>query len=253
LTAVCTLAHEVVAKDALAEISKSRVDKAGRRLRLNAEGELDLDSEELADERDIVRTFRSAHGEPLSAVAANLRYYVRQESDLMIIGRRLKRVPTIIDKLTRHPEMALSRMHDIGGCRAVLRNEDEVRAIADRLEKNWEMAHLPYDYITEPKEDGYRAIHLVVRRHGCRIEVQLRTVNQHRWAELIERVDRESPFLGLKTGRSLRLPREYYALGAELLELEERGQPIPPATLDRFRGLNRRIFGDEQEQETDGT
>jgi ppGpp synthetase/RelA/SpoT-type nucleotidyltranferase len=173
----------------------------------------------------------------------------------MIIGKRLKRVPTIIDKLTRHPEMALSRMHDIGGCRAVLRNEGEVRAIAARLEGNWEMAHPPYDYIAEPKPDGYRAIHLVNRRHGCRVEIQLRTINQHRWAELIERLDRERPFLGLKTGRAHRLMREYYALGAELLDHEDKGTAIDTSTLDRFRSLNRRIFDrpDEGEEIDDGT
>lgn len=143
--------------DVLAEISKSRVDKAGKRLRHQAEGELDLLPDEMVAERAVVREFRLAHGRPLALVASNLRYYVQQESDLMIIGKRLKRVPTIIDKLTRHPEMALSRMHDIGGCRAVLRDEKEVRAVATRLQRNWEMAHEPYDYIANPKPDGYRA------------------------------------------------------------------------------------------------
>jgi putative GTP pyrophosphokinase len=231
----------VVDKHPLAGISKSRVDKAGRRLHAQAEGELDLEPEEVAAEREIVREFRAAHGRPLQAVAANLRYYVRESSDLMIIGKRLKRVPTIIDKLTRHPEMALSRMHDIGGCRAVLRSEQEVRAIAARLETNWEMVHPPYDYIAVPKADGYRAIHLITRRHECRIEIQLRTVSQHRWAELIERLDRDRPFLGLKTGRAARLFREYYALGADLLEKEDKGESIETSELTRFRRLNERI------------
>jgi ppGpp synthetase/RelA/SpoT-type nucleotidyltranferase len=235
-------------KNALEGISKSRVDKAGKRLRAHAEGDLELDAEALAAERERVREFRLAHGRPLALVAANLRYYVRQESDLMIIGRRLKRVPTIIDKLTRHPEMALSRMHDIGGCRAVLRNEEQVRAICSRLEGNWDLAHAPYDYIARPKDDGYRAVHLVVWRESCRVEVQLRTISQHRWAELIERLDRERPFLGLKTGRAHRLTREYYSLGAELLEKEDRGEQITEAELDRFRRLNHRIFDRDDER-----
>ncbi len=201
-----------------------------------------------------MREFRAAHGPPLAAVAMNLRYYVKEQSELRIIGKRLKRVPTIEDKLVRHPEMALARMHDIGGCRAVLADEAEVRAVAARLEANWSLAHDPYDYISEPKEDGYRAIHLVVRRHGCRIEVQLRTLVQHGWAELIERLDRERPMLGLKTGRAHRLFREYYALGAELLAGGERGQSASPETLEEFRKLNRRIFAEQKEtKEIDGT
>lgn len=126
----------MAARNALAGISKSRVNRAGETLRLQAEGELDLDSEELSEQRNVVREFRRLHGKPMQAVAANLRYYVREKSDLMIIGKRLKRVPTIIDKLTRYPEMDLARMHDIGGCRAVLKDEDEVRAVAARLERN---------------------------------------------------------------------------------------------------------------------
>jgi putative GTP pyrophosphokinase len=139
-------------------------------------------------------------------------------------------------------------MHDIGGCRAVLASEEEVRAIAARLEKNWELAHEPYDYISKPKEDGYRAIHLVIRRHGCRIEVQLRTLVQHAWAELIERLDRERPLLGLKMGRADRSFRDYYALGAQMLADSERGESPSQETLERFRELNRRIFGEKRER-----
>jgi ppGpp synthetase/RelA/SpoT-type nucleotidyltranferase len=244
----------MVVKNALADISKSRVNKAGQYLREHAEGDLDLDAEGLAEQREIVREFRVAHGSPLAAVAMNLRYYVKQESKMRIIGKRLKRVPTIIDKLVRHPDMALARMHDIGGCRAVLADEGEVRAVAARLEQNWDLAHEPYDYITHPKEDGYRAIHLVIRRHGCRIEVQLRTVVQHGWAELIERLDREKPLLGLKTGRANRLFREYYAMGAQLLADGEKGAVASQATLAEFRKLNRRIFNEHPEgREIDGT
>lgn len=239
----------MVAKNALADVSKSRVNRAGEILRLHAEDalNLELDAEELAEQRDLVREFRRLHGKPTQAVASNLRYYVREQSDLMIIGKRLKRVPTIIDKLTRYPEMNLARMHDIGGCRAVLKDEQEVRSVATRLEENWSLARPSYDYITHPKEDGYRAIHLVVLRHCCRIEVQLRTMVQHGWAELIERIDRERPMLGLKAGRAHRPFREYYALGAQLLADNEDGRKSSEQALDRFRELNRRIFSQDIE------
>ena len=44
------------------------------------------------------------------------------------VSRRYKHIPTIIDKLRREPGMNLGRMADIGGCRAVLRDLDEVSA-----------------------------------------------------------------------------------------------------------------------------
>jgi len=238
----------VVEKNVLAGISKSRVNRAGEVLRLHAEEKLDLDTEELSEQRELVREFRRLHGRPTQAVASSLRYYVREQSDLTIIGRRLKRVPTIIDKLTRYPDMDLARMHDIGGCRAVLKDEQEVRSVASRLEKTWSLTRPPYDYISQPKEDGYRAIHLVVRRHGCRIEVQLRTMVQHGWAELIEGIDRQKPMLGLKMGRAHRSFREYYALGAKLLADIENGEKSSQQDLDRFRELNRRIFDQNAEE-----
>jgi ppGpp synthetase/RelA/SpoT-type nucleotidyltranferase len=40
--------------------------------------------------------------------------------------------------------------------------------------------------VAEPKQSGYRAIHHDVRRDGRVIEVQLRTIRQHAWANQVE-------------------------------------------------------------------
>lgn len=137
-------------------VSKSRLDKAGRRLQASAAGELDLLGSDIEEEAAIVAAFRKLHGPALSRVAANLRYYVHNESRLMIVGQRLKRTPTIIDKLERHPKMKLSRMHDIAGCRAVVESTSNVYAISDELAKQrrWDIVRT-YDYVAEPKDDGY--------------------------------------------------------------------------------------------------
>jgi ppGpp synthetase/RelA/SpoT-type nucleotidyltranferase len=39
-----------------------------------------------------------------------------------LIAQRIKRIRAIAIKLRRNPNMKLSKMHDIGGCRAVMRS-----------------------------------------------------------------------------------------------------------------------------------
>lgn len=234
----------VVEKDVLAGISKSRVDRAGRALRRHAQGEIELTATELEDEREIVAQFRGAHGQPMQTVKSNLAYHVNQVAEINAIGQRLKRIPTIEDKLTRHPKMALSRMQDVGGCRAVLVTTEELREVEKRLRdaRGWSIKPgTEYDYIDHPKSDGYRAVHLIERRHGCQIEVQLRTMVQHAWAETVERLDRQSRFGELKLGRAPDHVRDYYALGAALLALRERNEKADPEMLDRFREMNRKV------------
>jgi hypothetical protein len=92
------------------EASKARVTKAGERLRAVRLGEDQLPPDDYAAERAIVETFRAEHAQPLTRVAAGLRYYVIRETGQHAtierpVGQRLKAMPTILDKLTRHPKM----------------------------------------------------------------------------------------------------------------------------------------------------
>lgn len=222
--------------------SKNRINIAGARLRDWFEMKLDLTDDELLEETAVVTYFRKQHSYPLQMVAANLRHFVAKvDGGKPVIAQRLKRLPTIVDKLVREPGMNLSRMHDIAGCRAVLPTVAQVDAVADGLnrQKRWDVVR-HYDYIRRPKPDGYRARHLVVRKRGQLVEVQLRTSLQHSWAELIERADRELG-LKLKGGEGPADLREYYRLGGSLLAAEERGETPDPENLEKFRALHERV------------
>jgi len=118
------------------------------------------------------------------------------------LGQRLERMVTIRDKLVRQPGMALSRMQDIGGCRAVLLTQADVDAAVEHLRQRHALELLAREagYVAEPKSDGYRAKHVIGRSGGVLIEIQLRTELQHRWAELVEQFDRRRG-TDLKTGR----------------------------------------------------
>ncbi|HVE68708.1 MAG TPA: RelA/SpoT domain-containing protein, partial [Solirubrobacteraceae bacterium] len=187
--------------------------------------------------------YRGVHGHALQTTAAGLRYYVGKHSvlDEIRVGQRLKRLPTIIDKLCREPKMQLARMHDIAGCRAVVRSETEVRAIARHLDRRWDVVR-HYDYMERPKPvSGYRAYHLVVQKEGHLVEVQLRTISQHAWAEVIESTDRRVPTIDLKSGRAPVEVLEYYRLGAELLASRERGDAADDDILKQFRSLHQQV------------
>ena len=94
----------------------------------------------------------------------------------------------------------MSQMQDIGGCRAVVSTMNRL----SMLQFVYETQPLRHrlvrrrDYIKDPKEDGYRSLHLIYRFVGHAtsapwdklwIELQLRTSLQHAWATAVETVD----------------------------------------------------------------
>jgi ppGpp synthetase/RelA/SpoT-type nucleotidyltranferase len=236
----------------VATYSKSRVDRAGQLLAeaLRAVGEdrqgVRLVRTDLAEAVQIVDWWRAEHARPLSRVAANLRYYVAEEGD-PVVAQRLKKFPTIAGKLLREPRMKLSRMADIGGVRAVLPDQDAVYRTGARLRKNWTIIKTR-DYIAGPKDDGYRALHLINRHRGRLVEVQLRTSYQDRWANAVEATARViAP--GLKFGGGPENVRNYFVELAEMVASLDQGRPVDRELLDRLRTLKEHVDTLETERE----
>lgn len=113
----------------------------------------------------------------------------------------------------RQSGMAFSRMQDIGGCRAVVGTATKVDSLVATCEGAAGRSKGPelirkYDYISSPKSDGYRGVHLIYRYrsaakekkawNGLRIEVQIRSRLQHAWASA------QGPEAFRKVCRSLR-------------------------------------------------
>ncbi len=180
--------------------SKKQVEKAGRVIR-KQDGDMD-------QAITVIQNFRAAHLYPLQIIKNLIWKHIRK-LDLLetaTIVRRLKRLPTIINKLQRESldgysdnAISLKRMHDIGGCRVILDSLDDLKHLCQSLSTS-RSAHgvRVYDYITSPKSSGYRGIHRVYKSYehldnhewkGFQIEVQLRTRLQHIWATTVEIVD----------------------------------------------------------------
>lgn len=176
--------------------SKSQVNKAGKLIGSGAGSAL-----EVSEARDKVSNFRSAHAYPLFSVTIHVRKNALAVNPSAIVARRLKRLPTIIDKLKRHPNMNVTTMHDLGGCRVILSTVAEVDALVARLQGATRAQNLitrSYDYLREPgpQSTGYRGIHLVYEYRatksdflGSAVEVQIRTDLQHAWATAVETLD----------------------------------------------------------------
>ena len=100
------------------------------------------------------------------------------------VGSRTKRVETAAAKLQRRPELSLSQVTDLAGCRIIVSSRAEQNAIVARLLTIYEVIDLD-DKSDDPKS-GYRAVHLDIRYRGRPMEIQVQTTNQHRWQQVSE-------------------------------------------------------------------
>ena len=120
--------------------------------------------EEVRKAREVVEAYRSAHAAPLNAAYMGLRSCLVTEGYDLNLSRRLKRLPTIEDKLRRLPRMDLSSMQDIGGCRAVLDTQHQIQRVVERFRANSLRRNKKpdkiRDYVASPKDSGYRAVHI---------------------------------------------------------------------------------------------
>lgn len=180
------------------QYSNGQINRAGAILRTKSPN-----SKEYAEALEVVNQWRTCHAYPLSTFKSTLRKKATRFED-SLVAQRLKRLPTIIDKLSRFETIKLTQMQDIGGIRAVLNSLEEVEILHNEYKDSRRFTHIlvtEKNYIECPKSDGYRGIHLVFRYHntlsrngkaqdydGLQIELQIRTHLQHTWATAVETV-----------------------------------------------------------------
>jgi len=227
-------------------MSRTQVDHAGAFLRrwwgLDPGSEEDeaVDDHELLRAVNILDEYRTGFQGPLKKTTVGLRQFVQRESETVVVGQRLKRRPQILNKLERFSSMRLTQMEDIAGCRAILAGgAPEVAGVLRRIRRNWDIIGVD-DYVKNPKSTGYRAIHVVVRRDGQPVEIQLRTLGQHDWAETVERVAARirQP---LKDGDGPPDLLTYFELVAWVIAEEENGEALDPHFLEVLRRFQSRM------------
>ena len=145
--------------------SKRSVRRAGDFL-INPHENFDLDK--FLESYNVLENWRSSHAYPIQSMLGYFRKKAFEADKDSIVARRLKRTPSILAKLRREKGMKLDRMEDIGGCRIVVSNISQVyevkNSIVDGSTRN--TLRRLRNYIKEPKESGYRGIHIVYRYNG---------------------------------------------------------------------------------------
>lgn len=173
---------------------------AGKILRGDIRREMTSD-----DAFQIINNWRSSHYHPLNTFQLRVRRKAQEIDSNCLVAQRIKRLASIKHKLERFPEMKLTQIQDIGGCRAIVSTIDDLNKLADIfLSKDPKRSSRGIkhklvsqkNYVLKPKESGYRGIHLIFRYFsdkvkvydGLKIEIQLRTYLQHSWATAVETV-----------------------------------------------------------------
>jgi ppGpp synthetase/RelA/SpoT-type nucleotidyltranferase len=200
---------------AVPQFSQNQISKAGALL---VSPKPWMEGADFDNVLEIINNHRASHNFPLIVFRLDLARRAHKVDLSATIGQRIKRLRSIEAKLQRFPTMRLARMQDIGGCRAVVRTAQMVLRLADFYKKcrtNHKLLRFD-DYLTKPRESGYRGIHLIYayrsatkkQYNDLKIEIQLRSRQQHAWATAVETVD---TFTGqaLKGGRGTREWRRF--------------------------------------------
>lgn len=105
----------------------------------------------------------------------------RIEAD--VFGRAKK--PYSIWRKMQEKDLAFSRLSDIYGFRVICASVADCYRILGVIHQRWRAVPGRFkDYISQPKNNGYRSIHTTVSgRDGKRVEVQIRTREMHEVAE----------------------------------------------------------------------
>ena len=166
------------------------------------------------------------------------------------IESRMKSVPSIFEKLQRYgkePTLEDMEKHimDIAGLRVICSYVEDAYNISSMLQNQDDLTVVKVkDYIANPKPNGYRSIHLVVRipvyfldrKEQIPVEIQIRTIAMDFWASLehdlkykavraVEGIDADAELQ--ECSQIIREVEERMQVLAHALETEHPKHPVP--------------------------
>jgi len=179
------------------KMTKGRINQIGKNLLLSMQNNINP----LEQDLQVLQQYRKEFKEPLKNASNELLRIMSIIDNAGIVTYRVKRIESILSKIERQPKMQLARINDIAGCRCILQNEKRVFQFLAELRKSTileivrknnsdgSQKEYIFDYINEPKENGYKSIHVICKSKDKLIEIQIRDNTQHAWATLVEITD----------------------------------------------------------------
>jgi GTP diphosphokinase / guanosine-3',5'-bis(diphosphate) 3'-diphosphatase len=129
-------------------------------------------------------TLQRETGDVVHKITADIRTELeRAKIEADVYGRAKK--PYSIWRKMQEKDLAFSRLSDIYGFRIICADVADCYRILGVIHQRWRAVPGRFkDYISQPKNNGYRSIHTTVSgRDGKRVEVQVRTREMHEVAE----------------------------------------------------------------------
>ncbi|MFN3292091.1 MAG: RelA/SpoT family protein [Gemmobacter sp.] len=129
-------------------------------------------------------TLQREAGDVVHKITADIRTELdRAGIEATVYGRAKK--PYSVWRKMQEKDLAFSRLSDIYGFRIITRSVADCYRALGVVHQRWRAVPGRFkDYISQPKQNGYRSIHTTVSgRDGKRVEVQIRTQEMHEVAE----------------------------------------------------------------------
>lgn len=123
---------------------------------------------------------------------------LNNRNPILLIKSRVKKPESIVEKLNRRGlpitlESMVENIFDIGGIRVICSFVDDIFNVVEMFARQEDIRIISRkDYISNPKESGYRSYHMIVetpiyfseKTKMAKLEVQIRTIAMEYWASL---------------------------------------------------------------------
>ena len=193
-------------------ISNKQLNKIGEKIKSSSFSEEDL---------DIVINYRDTFIKTLFELSSLLKDNIMEINIPYLLTGRLKRKKSIIRKLKReeNKNMDLTRIADLAGLRIIVENRKDQETLFKAIKNKFDIIK-EFDY--RNSEQNYKSIHIHTRHtDGKIIEVQIRTIPQHTWADESESFGEQ-----VKENKGDRNAIEYLSILSSDIQKLENGQII---------------------------